>query len=222
MNDVRWREHRAKLEEALATGDLSALTATERCACSWELAQRGEWDHAERVAASITDDEDERGQALAILAVQLARAGVLDRAERTALQITADPTFFGAVHEKLVALVECASVHASRGQAADASRLLGHALADLPAFTAVADWEAADCLVDVAQVLGQLGEKGQAAQALERAAALAPSIHQDQAQILERIAGQFAALSLRDRARAIAESIPVPARRSRALKGIEE
>jgi tetratricopeptide (TPR) repeat protein len=201
----------------MGDADGSGLTAAERCARSWELAKLGEWDQAERVADGITDDEDERGQALAVLAERLTRAGLLERAERTALRITADPNFFGALHEKLIALTECAAAHARCNQSADALRLVGHALADLPAFAACADWEAADLLADIAAVLAQIDQRDEAAGALERAVELIPEAGQDRDKILARIAAQLAALSLLDRAREVAASITVPELRRRAL-----
>jgi hypothetical protein len=98
---------------------------------------------------------------------------------------------------------------------------LGHAVADLPAFAACADWEAADMLIEIAAVLGQIGQREEAERVLERAVEAAVSAAQDGSRLLGRIAAQFASLSLRDRAREVAGSIAVPELRRRALASLK-
>ena len=223
MNDAQdpnrlFREYMARVDRAVAARDPSGLlSASERCSYSWGLARLGEWDLAEEAARQI-DDEDERGQALACLAQSLAAAGFPERAQAVALAVTSDVTFFGAVHEKMVALTACAQSYLCKGLRDEGIRVPDIGLAAFPTFAQAADWEAPDWLVEVADTFYQLRETNRALVALETAAEMVDRIHQDREKIRERIAKKFALLSQEHRARQIAEAITIPAIRERALK----
>ncbi len=99
-------------------------SAQDVCAYSWVLSSFGQWERAEAVARSITNDDDERGLALAILAQKLATAGLLDRAERVARLINDSPELTGVMVEKATALIAIASKFVQEGKPDRAMALL--------------------------------------------------------------------------------------------------
>lgn len=186
---------------------------------SWELARTGNWGEAERVARSITGDDDERGQALAVLAECLARAGHAERAESVAISISSDPEDYGSFHEKLIALGEVASVYAVAGRADDARRVAETTIAETEAFSAVADWEVPDVLAEIAGVLGRIGDIGRAVEVLLQATGLA-SAARDSAPPLHAIALQYERLSRSGDADAVVALIRPPGLRERAVRDL--
>ena len=136
--------------------ELDTLPASEVCAYSWALASFGEWDRAEAVAHLITNDQNERGQALAILAQRLVEADLLDRADQVAKSIVIAPELTGALVEKATALIAIASRFAQAHQSDRAIQLLTQA--ELTTKQRVrADHLQASLLADIAQTWMSLG-----------------------------------------------------------------
>ena len=218
----RFEESQARINAAVASRDPSQLhSATDRCSYSWGLARLGEWDQAEAAARAIDDDEDERGQALGILSQRLAAAGLAERAERVALSVTSDITNFGAVQEKMIALIDCAQSYCSHGLPQDAVRVIETGLADFAAFADASDWQATDWLVDAADVYVKIGQPERALQLLETAAEMVQNVGMDRAQIQRQIALKFASLDRLDQAREVAQSITSPTIRQRTLERLD-
>lgn len=200
------------------------------CSYAWALAAVGEWERAEAVARSI-DEEDERGQGLAILSQRLAEAGLLDKAEALALSIPADPQHSGALVEKVTALIQIAARRAQNGEAEKAAAVLHEAEAGIR-LRVRADYLQSGLLDEMAQVWVKLGKPENASSLWEEAISVArnsieayhaggvPDV--DTSKVLAGIARHAAASGSYEQARKAAQIITDNSLRERVLGIITE
>lgn len=147
-------------------------TALDIGAYSVALANFREWDRAEAVAHRITDDEDEKGQALASLSQKLADAGFTDRAENIARSIPVDSNLTSVLVEQAFAFIRIASQLVKANQNERAERLLRDAEA-LVALRAHADHVKASLLDDIAYIWKELNQRDQYLRIWDEAIAVA-------------------------------------------------
>jgi lipopolysaccharide biosynthesis regulator YciM len=190
------RQRLAEVEARIAQQtQAGTMRAADWCVYAFALSSAGEWERAEAVARSIRDDDDERGQALGVLAQDLAKAGLLERAEAIAYAIDNTREHSGALHEKVLALIEIASHWTRRHDAGRAWQLLVAAETAAQALPDPPDWVKPDCLAQIALLCAQIDELEAAAQVWNHAISLSRGCHDFGLQLsLQRIAEQLAKL----------------------------
>jgi tetratricopeptide (TPR) repeat protein len=138
------------------------IPANELCSYSWALTQAGEWAWAEQIANSIQDNEDEKGQALAILAQRLAGRGIFDEAFRIVYLILNSPSQgSGALIEKVVAFTYIALGSLKNGD----FKQVNKALVDAEKTLETLDYKSttiAHLWCDVAEIWKQIGKRDEA------------------------------------------------------------
>ncbi len=120
----------------------------------------------------ITDDENEKGEALASLAQKLVDAGFIDRAEAIARSIAIDTEKTGALVEKSYTFIKIASHLVKAGQSDRAERLLRDA-EELLALRKHADHIKASLLDDIAYVWKDLNKRDECLRLWDEAIAVA-------------------------------------------------
>jgi lipopolysaccharide biosynthesis regulator YciM len=206
MSDDWAREQLAVLEQRIAQQTQTGVVRdADWCMYAFALSGVGEWERAEAVARAIHDD-DERGQALGVLAQDLAKAGLAARAEVIADAIDNTREHTGALHEKVLALLAIASYWKRQGDAARAWQLLVAAETAAQALPDPPDWVKPDCLAQIALLCAQLDELEAAAQVWNYAISLSKGCSDFSLQLtLQRIAEQLATLDRGTQATAFVE-----------------
>jgi hypothetical protein len=142
--------------------DMEFVRAYEICSYSWGLTQAGEWQWAEQIANSIQDNEDEKGQALAILAQRLASKKLYDEAFRVAYSIPNNPSqASGALIEKVGAFIAIALGSVKDGNFDQVKK----ALVDAEKALETLEYKSttiAHFWCDVAEIWKQIGERDEA------------------------------------------------------------
>jgi hypothetical protein len=195
MTNDSAHKHLADIEQRIAQQtQAGAVRDTDWCVYAFALSNVGEWERAEAVARAIHDD-DERGQALGVLAQDLAKAGLAERAETIAHAIANAREHTGALYEKVLALLALASHWRQQGDAAHVWSLLVEAELAAQALPDPPDWVKPDCLAQIALWCAQIDEMEAAAQVWNFAISLSKGCADFGLQLtLQRIAEQLAKL----------------------------
>jgi hypothetical protein len=190
------RQRLAEVEARIAQQTQAGTArAADLCVYAFALSSAGEWERAEAVAASIHDDANERGQALGVLAQDLAKAGLLERAEAIAYMLDNARSHAGALHEKVLALLELAAAWMRRQDTAHVWQLLVAAETAAHELPGPPDWVKPDCLAHIALLCAQIDELEAAAQVWNHAISLSRGCYDFSLQLtLQRIAEQLAKL----------------------------
>ena len=147
-------------------------TALEISSYSTVLANFGEWNRAEAIARRITNDENEKGQALASLSQKLADAGLTERAENIARSIPIDGNLTSVLVEQAFAFTKIAAQLVKAGQVDRAERLLRDAEA-LVALRKHPDHIKASLLDDIAYIWKEMNQRDQYLRLWDEAIAVA-------------------------------------------------
>ncbi|HEY0764377.1 MAG TPA: hypothetical protein VGD61_18515 [Pyrinomonadaceae bacterium] len=147
-------------------------TGLEISAYSMALASFSEWNRAEAVAHRITDNEDERGHALASLSQKLADAGFTERAENIARSIPIDSNLTDVLVEQAFAFTKIASRLVKSGQNDRAERLLRDA-ESLVTLRKRADHIKASLLDDIAHIWKEMNQRDEYLRLWDEAIAVA-------------------------------------------------
>lgn len=177
----RITERRARVEEAVRTGDTSSLrSARDFGWYSVELARGGRWDEAEAAAVSIKDDAGERSEALAAIAQAQARDGLTERAAGLVARIPNDPVLVDALQEKVVSLVVLARSFARQEKWRDADDVVAEAFRALETLSGNGSpWLEPAVFLEAGRTMRRRAMTREAREKLLRAADLADGVSGD-------------------------------------------
>lgn len=206
-------------------------TALEISAYSTVLANFGEWNRAEAVARRITNDENEKGVALALLSQKLVDAGLTERAENIARSIPINSNLPGVLVEQASAFTKIAAKLVKSGQSGRAEKLLEAAEA-LVASLRHPDHIKASLLDDISYIWKEMNQRDKYLRLWDEAIAVAKESIQiyraggapdvDSWKALSSIARGLAEAGEDDRVELALKAIDNEAWRQRASDGIQE